>query len=440
LDQQSGEQLDAQQWFGAPLKAAVQNGQVPAARIDDMVRRILRSMFAIGVIDHPPVKTRIDYLAHAAVPLETARQGIVLLKNEGGLLPLKSGLKRIALIGGNAHVGVLSGGGSSQATPTNGVAIAIPVGGRGLMSLFRNAIYFPSSPQKAIRAASPGTDVVYDSGAFPQDAAALAATADAAVVFVTRHELEGYDIPNLTLPNGQNELVQAVANANSHTIVVLETGNPVAMPWLSKVGAVLAAWYPGQEGGRAIADILFGTVNPSGRLPITFPIDDAATMRKTLPNLGVEPRVDVSVDYVEGADAGYRWYARHNVQPLFAFGHGLSYTKFDYRNLKISGGKTMKVSFEIRNAGDRDGADVPQLYLRSIAGDAEFRLLGFQRVVLKAGEQRTVEMTVDPRLLAHFDEAARKWVVPKGAYKVSVGHSAADLILDAQTDMQALRF
>jgi beta-glucosidase len=440
LDQESGEQLDRQVWFGELLKTAVQAGQVPVARIDDMARRILRSMFAVGVVDHPPATAQIDYQAHAATALAIARQGIVLLKNDNALLPLKPNLKRIAVIGGNAHVGVLSGGGSSQVTPTNGRATVLPIGGRGLMGVFRTASYFPSSPVKALRAANPDSEIVYDAGAFPADAAALAATADVAVVFATRHELEGYDIPDLTLPNGQNELIEAVAAANPHTIVVLETGNPVVMPWLNKVQAVLAAWYPGQEGGQAVADILSGQVNPSGRLPITFPMSEQATMRPRLPNLGVEPGTDVSIDYSEGADVGYRWYAKQGVQPLFAFGHGLSYSTFEYAALKVSGGKTLTVRFEVHNSSSRDGVDVPQIYLRSVAGQPEFKLIGFERVALKAGERRQVTLTVEPRLLAHFDEAHRKWIARKGAYQISLGHSANDFVLKAQAILDPLRF
>ena len=429
LDQESGQQLDGQVFFGAPLLAAVAGGAIPASRIDDMTRRILRSMFAVGVLEHPPQPRPIDYPAHAATALEIARQGIVLLKNEGDLLPLSAGLKRIAVIGGQAQVGVLSGGGSAQVLPSNGAPIIVPIGGRGAMVSYRNAYYLPSAPLAAMQAAAPRSELVFDSGNFPADAAALAASADVAVVFATRHELEGYDVPNLTLPNGQDALIAAVAAANPRTIVVLETGNPVAMPWIDHVQAVLAAWYPGQEGGRAIADILFGAVNPSGRLPMTFPINDAGTMRPLLPNLGVEPGVPVSVSYAEGADVGYRWYAQRAVKPLFAFGHGLSYSSFRYQGLKVRGGRTLKVRFEVRNTGTRDGADVPQVYLTHALGRAQLRLIGFQRLQLKAGQTRRVELTIDPRLLGHFDEARRRWVVGAGTYQICVARSAADPVL-----------
>ncbi len=437
LDQESGEQLDTEVYFAAPLQTAVESGAIPASRIDDMVRRILRSMFAVGIIEHPPAKTDIDYTAHAADALEVARQGIVLLKNEGGVLPLSTGLKRIAVIGGQAQFGVLSGGGSAQVTPSNGPTLGIPVGGRGAMVGFRTEVFSRSSPLKAMQAAAPHAEILFDAGNFPADAAALAKTADAAVVFVTRHELEGYDVPDLELPNGQNGLVAAVAAANPHTIVVLETGNPVAMPWLKDVRGVLAAWYPGQEGGQAIADVLFGAVNPSGRLPITFPVDDAHSMRPQLPNLGVEPDVRVTVTYDEGADVGYRWYVKHGVKPQFAFGHGLSYSAFAYDAFKVQGGRTVAVSFGVQNTGARDGADVPQVYLTSAAGKAQFRLLGFQRVALKAGEHTSVSMSVDPRLLGHYDEQRRRWIVDAGVYQVSLGHSSADLSASGEAQVAA---
>jgi beta-glucosidase len=426
LDQQSGDQLDSSVWFGEHLKSAVERGAVPVARVHDMARRVLRSMFAVGIVDNPPVKAEIDYATDAALALKIAQQGIVLLKNEGGILPLAAGVHKIAVIGGYAGVGVLSGGGSSQVMPSTGPVIRIPMGGRGITALFRDQVLDPSAPLEAISAASPGSQVEYDPGEFPADAAALAANCDLAVVFVTRHELEGFDVPNLDLPYGQNELVEAVAKANPRTIVVLETGNPISMPWIGRVAAVLTAWYPGQEGGQAIANILFGAVNPSGRLPITFPKDDAHTVRPLLPNLGSAVNAEVSIDYSEGADVGYRWYHSHGVNPLFSFGHGLSYTRFEYTNLKTSGGKPLSVTFDVANTGLRAGADVPQIYLTGDPGGSVLRLLAFQRIELNAGERRSVTVSVDPRLMASFEEARRTWVVATGAYTLSIGKSASD--------------
>ncbi len=448
LDQESGEQLDGQVYFGAPLAAAVAAGKMPMRRIDDMARRILRSLFAVGVVDHPPAqsadkafdKAAIDYKAHAAHALEEARQGIVLLRNEGGLLPLADSIKRIAVVGGNAHVGVLSGGGSAQVMPSSGPAVAVPIGGRAPFFDYRKAYYLPGSPLAAIRAAAPKALVDYDSGSFPADAAALAAGADVAIVFVTRHELEGYDVPDLRLPNGQDETVAAVAAANPRTIVVLETGNPVAMPWVDKVAGVLAAWYPGQEGGRAIADILFGAANPSGRLPVTFPVDDAHSVRPRLPNLGADPAAAVSVDYSEGADVGYRWYLRHGVLPLYPFGFGLSYSSFGYGGFDVQSGSQPSVSFTVTNTSKRAGADVPQVYLVSVGGKAEPRLLGFRRVQLNPGETQAVRMNIDPRLLAHYDAAGGRWRLAGGTYRLALARSAQDHVDERDLRLSARDF
>ena len=428
LDQESGQQHDKLVYFGTPLANAVQQARIPVARIDDMARRILRSMFAVGVVDFPPEHAAINYKAHAVKALEVAQNGIVLLKNANNTLPLAPTPKRIAVIGGQAGFGVLSGGGSAQVTPSNGPVVNIPVGGVGGMAAMRNEVYFPSSPTQAIHAASPDSEVLYDSGQFPADAAALAAKSDLAVVFVTRHEMEGFDIPNLTLPGGQDQLVDAVAAANPHTIVILETGNPVAMPWLDRISALLCAWYPGQDGGTAIARVLFGSANPAGRLPITFPKSEAQTMRPTLPNLGAERGTDVSVDYSEGADVGYRWYARHGVAPMFAFGYGLSYTTFKYEKLKVTGGKTLTVTFEVVNTGQREGSDIPQVYLTSAAGSPDLRLVGFSPTTLAPGERKSVTVTADRRLLGHYDEMHHKWKVASGKYTVKLGRSAIDLL------------
>jgi beta-glucosidase len=432
LDQESGQQHDELVYFGDPLANAVQQGKVPVARIDDMVHRILRTMFAVGVVDYPPDHSVINYKAHAVKALEVAQNGIVLLKNANNTLPLSTNLKRIAVIGGHARYGVLSGGGSAQVTPSNGPVVSIP----GVVGIppWRQDIYFPSAPTSAIHDASANTEVRYDAGSYPADAAALAAKSDIAIVFVTRQEAESFDIPNLTLPNGQDQLVEAVAAANPHTIVVLETGNPVNMPWLDRIEALVAAWYPGQDGGTAIAQVLFGGFNPAGRLPITFPKSEAETMRPTLPNLGAEPKADVSIDYTEGADVGYRWFARHGVAPLYAFGYGLSYTTFAYEKLKVTGGKTLKVTFDVVNTGQRAGTEIPQVYLTSAAGTADLRLIGFSRATLAPGERKSVTVTADRRLLGHYDEAHHKWKVAAGTYKVRLGRSAVDL-LDEGTAM-----
>lgn len=235
-------------------------------------------------------------------------------------------------------------------------------------------------------------------------------------------------------------MIEAVASANPNTIVVLETGNPVSMPWRDKVKAIVQAWYPGQAGAQAIAEVLAGKVSPSGRLPITFPADLAQTPRPELPGLGTPWKTAVTIEYNEGAEVGYRWYAQNNLKPIYAFGHGLSYTTFDYKDLKMNGGETITATFTVTNTGKVVGADVPQVYLTDAAGDRRMRLLGFERIELAPGAARTVTVTADPRLLARFDGKAGKWRIAEGTHQVAVGKSASDLVLTGNTRLSARQF
>jgi beta-glucosidase len=446
LDQESGEQLDKHIFFGAPLSEALHSGAIPATRISDMSQRILRSMFAVGLFEHPPVKTPLDVAADTTVARREAEQGMVLLSNPTALLPLSHDLKRIVVIGGRADTGVLSGGGSSQVVPIGGPAASIPMGGEGPMAPFRTMVFDPSSPLKAIRARVPGAELRFADGAYPAAAAALAKGADAVVVFATQWMIESEDVPDITLPNGQDALIAAVAAANPKTVVVLETGGPVLMPWLNKVAAVVEAWYPGAGGGDAIADLLFGITSPSGHLPITFPADTAQLPRPEIPGFGKSSQAQFDVDYdIEGADVGYRWFARKKLKPLFPFGFGLSYTHFDYANLKVeanlkvAGSDTLTASFDVHNGGSRAGDDVPQLYLTDAAGKSRFRLIGWDRVTVNPGQTVHVTLKADPRLLADFDQVAHGWRIDGGRYQVALGASATDIKLRGSADVAAAR-
>jgi len=433
LDQESAAAVDkdrnGSEFFGAPLAAAVAAGTVSQTRLLDMNRRILRSMLAVGLFDHPAQRSPIDYNAHAAAAQDAAERGIVLLKN-GGVLPLNAATARIAIIGGHADVGVLAGGGSSQVNPV-GHMIGIPLGGENAL-----ALYDRSSPFSAIRAIAPSARLSFLNGRYPSQAAALAKRVDVPIVFATQWIAEGIDAPSLELPDGQDELIAAVAAANPRTIVVLETGNPVTMPWLDRVGAVVEAWYPGQRGGEAIADVLFGRVDASGRLPITFPASEAQLPHPEIPGLdalvskwangefGLYP---FSVDYSEGSDLGYRWFAKEGASPLFAFGHGLSYTSFRYDNFAVRGGQTITATFTVTNTGSRDGTDTPQVYLTRRLGSADMRLIGWSKVTLRPGETRSVTIAADPRLLADFDPVKNVWVVQAGSYEASLGAASDSL-------------
>jgi beta-glucosidase len=427
LDQQSGMPFDDSDYFGAPLKHAVLNGWVPEARLDDMARRVLHAMFEHGVVDHPvtPVPETIDFEAHAAVSLKDAQEGMVLLKNSANVLPLKKSAKRVAVIGGYADKGVLAGGGSSLVYPVGGNAVPgiEPKGWPGPVMVF------PSSPMKAIQKRLPGAVVVYNDGSDRAAAAKLARESDVALVFATQWTGEGFDVPNLSLPNKQDELIVAVAAANRKTVVVLETGGPVLMPWLPKVSAVLEAWYPGTSGGEAIAGVLFGEVNPSGHLPVTFPASESQLPR---PVLDGYPHVEgkrFDVEYHEGAAVGYKWFDLKGLKPLFPFGHGLSYTEFALSDLAASvTDGTLRASFTVRNVGKVAGKEVAQVYVAPVNArwEAPKRLAGFHKVDVKPGASAKGVVSVDPRLLATYDSATKTWKVAKGDYEVILAANAAD--------------
>jgi beta-glucosidase len=438
LDQECGAQIDAILWqseaFTDHLRAAYADGRFPKERLSDMVRRILRSMFAIG-IDRWAAVPAPDMAAHNEIALRIARQGIVLLQNRG-VLPVESrSAARIAVIGGYAHIGVPIGCGSSAVVPSGGFADVIPIGGTGLTAGLRDLYLLPSKPLDELRKQLPNAQVEFDPGVSPAEAVLAARRADIAIVFAIRVEGEGFDSADLSLPWGQDAVIAAVAAANPNTVVVLETGNPVSMPWRDSVNAIVQAWYPGQAGAQAIAEIIAGQVNPSGRLPITFPVDLGQTPRPELPDLGAPFGTPSTIRYTEGAEVGYRWFAHTDQTPMFAFGHGLSYTDFDYGDVAVTGGDSVVASFSVTNTGDRRGADVPQLYLTVACGEQRLRLLGFERVELEPAETRRVTIEADPRLLARYDGSARSWRMSSGRYLVAVGASAMALRLTAEVEL-----
>jgi beta-glucosidase len=428
LDQQSGLPFDVAEYFGAALKEAVQNGWVPQARLDDMARRVLHSMFEHGVVDRPvPVTPEaIDFKAHAAVTLRDAQEGMVLLKNAGRVLPLSASVKKIAVIGGYADKGVMAGGGSSLVYPAGGNAVP------GLEPKFwpGPVMVYPSSPLRAIERQAPQAKVSFNDGNDPAAAAKLAKDADVVVVFATQWTGEAFDVPNLSLPNKQDALIAAVAAANPKTVVVLETGGPVTMPWLPKAAAVLEAWYPGTSGGDAIAGVLFGATNPSGHLPVTFPASEAQLPRVALDGYPEpkEPR-RFDVDYHEGAAVGYKWFDLKGHQPLFPFGHGLSYTEFALSDLdaRVEQG-VLQASFTVKNVGKVSGKQVAQVYAAplDVRWEAPKRLVGFRKVEVKPGAGVKASVSVDPRLMAMYDTASKTWKVAAGNYKLTLASDAMD--------------
>lgn len=427
LDQESGWEFDVTPYFSGALKEAVANGFVAQARLDNMLRRILRTMFDKGLFDHPVASGgKIDYAAHALVTQQDAEEGIVLLKNNAGLLPLMHDIKKIVVIGGYADVGVLSGGGSSQVYPIGGLAV------KGLEPAIwpGPVVYHPSSPLAAIQRQAPQAQVTYNAGTDLKAAAKLAAQADVVVLFATQWVGEALDATTLSLPSNQDALIAAVNAANPKTVVVLETGGPVTMPWIKQVNSVLQAWYPGTSGGEAIARILFGKVNPSGHLPASFPASESQLPRPVLDGDPSKPEQRFNVTYHEGATVGYKWFDAKKITPLFPFGHGLSYTQFAYSGLNSTVKEgNLHVSFKVTNTGKIQGKDVPQVYVSPSASkwEAPKRLGGWDKVDLLPGESKTVNLMVDPRLLGMYDSATKTWRIAAGTYKVILARDAGDL-------------
>ncbi|TCJ37065.1 glycoside hydrolase family 3 protein [Parafrankia sp. BMG5.11] len=439
LDQQSGDQIDQKRWFSTEMTPKVQSNAIPISAVDQAVSRILTAIYRQG-LDKWSTAERADipYSANSQVALQAAEQGIVLLRNENNLLPLNNDVRTIAVVGRDIDKGVLTGGGSSQVVPVGGFKV-YEVAGTGPAKLFARRGVGGTAPLQALREAMPGATVMFSDGADPAAAAAAAAKADVAIVFAEKWATETNDHADLSLEDGQDALIQAVAQANPRTVVVLQTGNPVLMPWLDQTPAVISAWFSGQRGGEAIAKVLTGAVNPSGHLPITFPASLDQLPHRVLPGSDA-PRADAETravygvqagtkpfdfGYPEGSDAGYRWYDAKGFKPLFAFGHGLSYTRFSQSGLKVSGGQRLTIGFVMTNEGERSGADVAQVYV-SRRGKAK-RLVGWKRADLAPGQSAQAEIAVDPRVVADFDTTLRKWVVPAGTYTVELAHSATQV-------------
>lgn len=427
LDQDSGYPFDASPYFADALREAVENGHVPAARLDDMAGRVLWSMFTQGLFDDRVMAGgsagEIDLAEHAKVSQSDAEGGMVLLKNDRQLLPLGAGVGSIAVIGSHADRGVLSGGGSSQVYAAGNFELPNPRGER------RTMVYYASPPRDALAQRSRAR-IAYDEGTDIKAAVKLARHSDVVIVFAQQWDAEGWD-GTLRLDGDQDALIAALARVNHHVVVVLETGAPVLMPWIGQVGAVLEAWYPGSSGGVAIARVLTGEVNPSGRLPLTFPRSEQQLPRPTLDGYPEKPHARITVDYdVEGAAVGYKWFDRRHLQPLFPFGFGLSYSRFGASGLIAQvRDNRLSVHFRTRNTGTHPGRDVAQLYVSApgpqAGWEAPQRLVGFKKVDLEPGAGVDSDVNVDPRLLAAYDVAARHWVIAAGDYEVLLARDAA---------------
>lgn len=422
--------------YSAEMKRAIESGQVSEARLDELVIERFTQMFRLGILDHPHTPRPIPAKRDGAISREISEQCAVLLKN-GGVLPLApASLRTVAVVGPYAGRAMTGGGGSSQVNPL-----------------------YTVSPVDGLRARlGPGVNVVFDDGSDPDAAAAAARKADLVIVMVGNKDSEGRDRKSLSLPLGQDALIDAVSAANPRTVVVLKTGGPVLMPWLNHVAAVLEAWYPGEEDGNVVAALLCGDVNPSGKLPMTFPRTESQTPVNSqeqypgffkgppphTPRTGVNTIVDTVV-YSEGLSVGYRWYDAHNETPLFPFGYGQSYTTFAITNLSLAwvtangwqepGTPSVRLaaSMDITNTGRTAGADVVQIYVADPDGIGEppRQLRGFQKVFLEPGATRHVTIALDPRSFSIWDTQRHGWVKAVGPYTVYAGDSSRDLPLHA---------
>ena len=443
LDQEEPDSI----FFGDALKKAVQDGQVSQAELDDHVHRVLRSIFASGVVDDPPQKMVVDALGDLKIAKQLEEQSIVLLKNKDNLLPLnRAEMHTIAVIGQHADVGMVSGGGSAQVDPPGGNAIA-PPGQKE--TRWQHGDWFPDAPLKSIQdAAAPNTRVIFNDGMDPEKAAEAAKGADVALVYVHQWESEGMDLPTLGLDDNQDALVEAVAKANPHTIVVLENGSPVLMPWIHDVAGVLETWYSGSDGADAIAAVLFGDVNPSAKLPITFPLSDAdlphpnlvkppAASEDTRENheamqkLGKSGLPSFDVHYSEGLEVGYKWYDAQHKRVLFPFGFGLSYTTYSYSGLTVDKGEDITVHLTVKNTGRRAGTEIAEVYstMPAAAQEPPKRLVGWTRVTLQPGEQKDVTIELPKSRFNIWNTDKHSWEVMPGEYTLMAGPSSATLPL-----------
>jgi beta-glucosidase len=441
-------------YFGPKLREAVDAGRVPLSEIDDHARRVLYAEFLSGIVDDPPRKSVVDVEKGFEVAQRVEEKSIVLLKNRQSVLPIiPSRVHSIAIIGGHADTGMISGGGSAQVDPPGGNAILPPSNGA---TKWQGHIWFPTSPLQALRAKLPDTRIDFDPGTDLDSAAKLARSSDLAIVFAYQWESEGMDLPNLSLPDNQDALIERVAAANSQTVVVLETGSAVTMPWLDKVAGVVEAWYAGSSGHKALANVLVGDVNPSGKLAITFPKSEQDLPHAAIPpppphlrgqgsapvNAGAPPS-NYAVHYDEGAEVGYKWFQAEHKTPLFPFGFGLSYTTFAYSALSVdSAAKTAQ--FTVRNTGTLAGTEIAEVYATLPKGSDETsqhlegfaRLAGFARITLDPGKSQTVTVSIDPRVFEIFDETADRWNLATGDYGVLVGPSSDDLPLSGSLQIR----
>ena len=449
LDMEFGSWTDGLSWgasnaydnyyLAAPYLDMLRKGEASTATLDDKARRVLRLIFRTAMNTRKPFGS-LNSPEHLAAARRIAGEGMVLLKNEGGVLPIDLGrAKTIAVVGENAIKMMTVGGGSSslkvrhEYTPLEGIRAA--AAGKAEVIYERGYVGDVTGDYNGVKTGQDLSESRSEAQLIA-DAAAAARKADA-VIFVgglnksNHQDCEGDDRLQYGLPYAQDKVIGALAEANPNLAVVIVSGNAVAMPWIDRVPAVLEAWFSGSEAGNALADVVFGAVNPSGKLPFTFPVrleDNGAHA------LGEYPGSD-KVKYNESIFVGYRWHDKEQLKPLFAFGHGLSYTAFAVGNVKadrttLVPNGSIRISADVTNTGDRAGAEVVQLYI----GDEQSslprpvkELKGFQKVSLNPGQTRTVTFEITPGMLHYYDDAKGAWVAEPGAFTAYVGAASDDI-------------
>mgnify|MGYP000764238111 FL=1 len=449
LDMEFGSWTDGLSWgasnaydnyyLAAPYLDMLRKGEASTATLDDKARRVLRLIFRTAMNTRKPFGS-LNSPEHLAAARRIAGEGMVLLKNEGGVLPIDLGrAKTIAVVGENAIKMMTVGGGSSslkvrhEYTPLEGIRAA--AAGKAEVIYERGYIGDVTGDYNGVKTGQDLSESRSEAQLIA-DAAAAARKADA-VIFVgglnksNHQDCEGDDRLQYGLPYAQDKVIGALAEANPNLAVVIVSGNAVAMPWIDRVPAVLEAWFSGSEAGNALADVVFGAVNPSGKLPFTFPVrleDNGAHA------LGEYPGSD-KVKYNESIFVGYRWHDKEQLKPLFAFGHGLSYTAFAVGNVKadrttLAPNGSIRISADVTNTGDRAGAEVVQLYI----GDEQSslprpvkELKGFQKVSLNPGQTRTVTFEITSGMLQYYDDAKGAWVAEPGAFTAYVGAASDDI-------------
>ena len=449
LDMEFGSWTDGLSWgasnaydnyyLAAPYLDMLRKGEASTATLDDKARRVLRLIFRTAMNTRKPFGS-LNSPEHLAAARRIAGEGMVLLKNEGGVLPIDLGrAKTIAVVGENAIKMMTVGGGSSslkvrhEYTPLEGIRAA--AAGKAEVIYERGYVGDVTGDYNGVKTGHDLSESRSEAQLIA-DAAAAARKADA-VIFVgglnksNHQDCEGDDRLQYGLPYAQDKVIGALAEANPNLAVVIVSGNAVAMPWIDRVPAVLEAWFSGSEAGNALADVVFGAVNPSGKLPFTFPVrleDNGAHA------LGEYPGSD-KVKYNESIFVGYRWHDKEQLKPLFAFGHGLSYTAFAVGNVKadrttLAPNGSIRISADVTNTGDRAGAEVVQLYI----GDEQSslprpvkELKGFQKVSLNPGQTQTVTFEITPGMLQYYDDAKGAWVAEPGAFTAYVGAASDDI-------------